>query len=182
MRRASPSPPRPLFLVATAAALTALLGLAPLAPLRSVAAAVDVGGRAPEIGLNDLDGRPMRMNELRGKVVLVDFWASWCAPCRQEFPVLQRLHQRFASQGLVIVGVSVDNELRNVRDFLRRNPASFRIVHDPRKEVAGRYGGRAMPSSYLIDRRGIVRFYHPGFRAGDAAQLEREVQQLLAQR
>ncbi len=150
--------------------------------LAATASAVDVGGRAPEIGVNDLNGRPVRMASLRGKVVIVDFWASWCAPCRQEFPVLERLHRTYASQGLAIVGVSVDNDVANVRSFLRRNSASFLIAHDPRKVAAARYGGTAMPSSYIIDRRGIVRHYHPGFRASDAATIEREVQALLRQR
>ncbi len=150
--------------------------------LAGTAAAVDVGGRAPEIGVNDLSGRPVRIASLRGKVVLVDFWASWCAPCRQEFPVLERLHRQYAAQGLTIVGVSVDNDVSNVRAFLRRNSASFLIAHDPRKVAAARYGGTAMPSSYIIDRRGIVRHYHPGFRSGDAATIEREVQALLRQR
>jgi len=159
-----------------------LLVPALLLVLAASASAVDVGGRAPEIGINDLNGRPVRMASLRGKVVLVDFWASWCAPCRQEFPVLERLHRTYASQGLAIVGVSVDNDVANVRSFLRRNSASFLIAHDPRKVAAARYGGTAMPSSYIIDRRGIVRHYHPGFRANDAATIEREVQALLRQR
>lgn len=150
--------------------------------LAGSAAAVDVGGRAPEIGVNDLNGRPVTIASLRGKVVIVDFWASWCAPCRQEFPVLERLYRQYGSQGLAVVGVSVDNEASNVRAFLRRNTASFLIAHDPRKVAAARYGGTAMPSSYIIDRRGIVRHYHAGFRSGDAAGIEREVQALLRQR
>ena len=129
-------------------ALLLVLVAAPFV-LAPIASAVDVGGRAPEIGVNALNGRPVRIASLRGKVVLVDFWASWCAPCRQEFPVLERLHRTYASQGLAIVGVSVDNDVANVRTFLRRNSASFLIAHDPRKVAAARYGGTAMPSSYI---------------------------------
>lgn len=170
---------RALFLLVPALLLVLAAAASFLAP---VASAVDVGGRAPEIGVNDLNGRPVRIASLRGKVVIVDFWASWCAPCRQEFPVLQRLHRTYASEGLAIVGVSVDNDIANVRTFLRRNSASFLIAHDPRKVAAARYGGTGMPSSYIVDRRGIVRHYHSGFRANDAAVMEREVQALLRQR
>ena len=161
-----------------------LFVLAPLllVALAATASAVDVGARAPEIGVNDLNGNPVRIASLRGKVVIVDFWASWCAPCRQEFPVLERLHRTYAAQGLAVVGVSVDNDVANVRSFLRRTPAGFVIAHDPRKVAAARYGGTAMPSSYVVDRRGVVRHYHAGFRAGDAASLERVVQALLRER
>lgn len=145
----------------------------------SAAYALDEGARAPEVGLSTLDGRPVRLADLRGKVVLIDFWASWCGPCREEMPFLERMHRRYASRGLVIVGISVDNELENVRGFLRRTSVSFPIVHDSRREVAGRYNPRTMPSSYIIDRRGIVRVVHRGFRASDAATIEARITQLL---
>jgi peroxiredoxin len=142
-------------------------------------AAVDVGQPAPEIGLNDLAGQPVRIAGLRGKVVLVDFWATWCSPCRLELPFLDRLSRQYAAQGLVVVGVSVDNELSNVRSFLARNPVGFRVAHDARKAVVARYGGQSMPSSYLVDRRGRVRYYHGGFFQRDVPTIEREVQGLL---
>jgi len=144
------------------------------------AAALDPGARAPEIGRNDLSGRPVRMEALRNKVVIVDFWASWCVPCREEMPVLNRLYERYRNQGLVIVGVSVDRERSNVTDFLRRNAVSFPIVHDPERQVADRYRPSTMPSSYIIDRRGIVRHVQAGFRAGDAQVIEQRIQALLA--
>ncbi len=143
--------------------------------------ALERGARAPEIGLRDLAGNNVQMSGLRGKVVLVDFWASWCGPCREEMPVLNRFHQRFASRGLVIVGVNIDREEPNMRRFLERTPVDFRIVHDGRHQVADRYAPPRMPSSYLIDKRGVVRFVHAGFRASDAREMEREIEQLLAE-
>lgn len=157
------------------AALTSLLLVI------STAAALNVGARAPEIGLRDLGGNNIRLAALRGKVAIVDFWASWCVPCREEFPVLARLHASYNAQGLVVVGVSVDRELSNVRDFLRRTPASFTIVHDSAHAVADRYRPATMPTSFIVDRRGVVRFVHAGFRAPDAARMEHEVQTLLAE-
>ena len=146
------------------------------------AAALNQGQRAPEIGLRDLDGQPVRLAALRGKVVLVDFWASWCEPCREEMPFLNRLYREHRDDGLVVIGVSVDRRERNVGRFLRRTRVSFPIVHDADQAVVGRYSPPTMPSSYLIDRRGIVRYVHEGFRAGDAERITREIEGLLRQR
>jgi peroxiredoxin len=143
------------------------------------AQSLSVGARAPEIGLRDFNGQNVRMADLRGKVVIVDFWASWCAPCREELPVLNRLYSRYREQGLVVVGVSVDRTERNARGFLRRTPVDFRVVHDSAHAVAGRYNPPTMPSSYIVDRRGVIRHIHEGFRSGDAAVIEREVRALL---
>ncbi len=144
--------------------------------------AIDVGARAPEIGARTLDGRRIRMADLRGKVVIVDFWASWCDPCREEMPVLERMYQRYKDQGLVVVGVSVDRNARNARGFLRRTPVSFPIVHDGGHGIADRYSPPRMPSSYIIDRRGVIRHVHEGFRSGDGQRMEREVRALLRER
>jgi cytochrome c biogenesis protein CcmG/thiol:disulfide interchange protein DsbE len=148
----------------------------------SQVAALDTGSRAPDLGARDLHGQAIRLSALRGRVVIVDFWASWCGPCRQELPVLERLNERYRGRGLVIVGVSVDRTLDNIHGFLSRTPVSFPVIYDAHHEIAGRYGPPRMPSSYVLDRRGIVRRVHEGFRSEDAASLEREVQQLLAAR
>jgi cytochrome c biogenesis protein CcmG/thiol:disulfide interchange protein DsbE len=146
------------------------------------ALALDPGARAPEIGIADMSGNRVTMAGLRGRVVIVDFWASWCEPCAEEMPVLERLHTTYRSQGLTVIGVSQDREIGNARQFLARTRVSFANVHDGAHAVAGRYRPARMPSSYVIDRSGVVRHVHAGFRASDAAQLEREVQALLAQR
>jgi peroxiredoxin len=145
-------------------------------------AAVETGGRAPELGERSLGGQPIRMADLRGKVVIVDFWASWCEPCREEMPVLERLHRRYRERGLVVVGVSVDRTERNARAFLRRTRVSFPIIHDASHRIANRYSPPKMPSSYIIDRRGIIRHIHEGFQPSDAQRIEREVRALLQER
>lgn len=160
-------------------ALRSLVALALVAATALPAYALRRGSRAPEIGLRDTNGRAVRMSSLRGKVVVVDFFASWCRPCRQEMPVLERLHDQYGDQGLVIVGVNLDTERSNMDRFLRQVPVSFRVVHDPRHQVADRYNPPAMPSSYIIDRRGVVRHVHEGFEARDAAVFEREIRALL---
>jgi peroxiredoxin len=158
------------------------LGLGTLVLLGAVAAsaaALGTGSRAPEIGLKDLEGRHIRMSALRGKVVIVDFWASWCDPCREEMPVLNRLYKKYKGDGLVVIGVSVDRDKGNVRKFLEQTPVSFPIVHDPDHQVAGRYEPPRMPSSYVIGKRGVVRHVHKGYSAGDGKKFEKEVRALL---
>lgn len=141
--------------------------------------ALDEGQRAPEIGLRTPDGQTIRMADLRGKVVVVDFWASWCAPCREELPVLQRLHEQYASRGVVVVGVGIDRNERDFRTFKDRMGLTFPVVHDGAHQVAGRYEPPRMPSTFLIDRNGVVRHVHEGYRASNAAELEQQIQQLL---
>jgi peroxiredoxin len=141
--------------------------------------ALDVGARTAEIGLKDLSGQSIDAASLKGKIVLIDFLASWCAPCKQELPVLERLYQKYKAQGFVVVGVSVDEELGNLRDLLKQIPVSFSVVHDKEHAVAARYKPSRMPSSYLVDRNGIVRQVHGGFRAEDAAKFEAEIKALL---
>ncbi len=143
------------------------------------AMALRAGSRAPEIGLRDTAGQMVRLSELRGKVVLVDFWASWCGPCREEVPFLNRLQEQFGDD-LVIVGVNIDRDESNMRSFMRRTPMQFRVVHDSGGErIAERYGPPRMPSSYIIDQRGVVRYVHAGFRASDASEIEAHVRELV---
>lgn len=160
----------------------ALAALSVVSLVTASALAIEEGARAPEIGLRDLSGQPVTMASLRGRVVLVDFWASWCEPCAEEMPVLERLHQQYRGQGLTIIGVSIDRDAANVRQFVQRHPVTFPIVHDGSQQVAGRYGPPRMPSSYIIDRNGIVRHVHAGFRASDAQVMEQRIRALLTQR
>ena len=156
-------------------ALTAALLLA------STATALKTGDSPPPIDLPDLQGEKVDLRALQGKVVLVDFWASWCAPCREEMPVLEALHEKYATKGLVIVGINIDNSKKKMNSFLKGSPVSFRIVHDPKIEVAQRYEPGTMPSSYFIGRGGKLRYVHEGFRKKDAAAIERKIVALLGE-
>lgn len=166
----------------TRSSLTRLLGAVALAlSLSSPADALDKGQQAPEIGLTDLDGKSVKLSALRGKVVLVDFWASWCEPCRESLPVLDKLSKAYRDQGLVVVGVNIDKTPELAREFLSKHKLSlsFAVVNDKKHDVAARYAPPTMPSSYVIDKEGRVRSVHAGFKASDAAKLESELKALL---
>ena len=119
------------------------------------------------------------LNELQGKVVLVDFWASWCAPCLQSFPWMNGLHARHGGDGLVIVAVNLDQDRALADAFLNRVPAQFRVEYDPSGRLAKSFGVEAMPTSFLIGRDGKVRARHAGFRDKQREGREQEIVQLL---
>jgi peroxiredoxin len=120
------------------------------------------------------------LSQYRGKVVLMDFWASWCAPCRQSFPWLNAMQSRYADRGLVVIGVNVDSTQAEAAKFLRDVPASFHIVYDPQGSLASQYDVPGMPSSFLIGRDGTIVARHVGFRDAARAEREDELLKLLA--
>ncbi len=155
--------------------------LAALSCVAATAYALAPGARAPEIGLADLGHHQVNLAGLRGQVFVVDFWASWCAPCADEMPVLESLYAELHDQGFTVVGVSQDSTAANIQTFLGRVHVSFPIVHDSGHAVAGRYHPDHMPTSYIVDRHGVVRYVHGGFRRSDAAAIEHEVRALVAE-
>lgn len=117
----------------------------------------------------------------KGKVVYVDFWASWCGPCRQSFPWMQAMHEKYGKDGLVIIAVNVDQERKLADGFIAEFNPAFPILFDNKGELAGQFKVQTMPSSYLLDRQGKPRFKHLGFHDAKRAQYEKEFQQLLAE-
>jgi thiol-disulfide isomerase/thioredoxin len=124
-------------------------------------------------------GDTLGLERLRGKVVVVDFWASWCGPCRHSFPWLNAMQAKYTERGLVIIGVSVDRDRAQAERFLHEVPAQFRIVYDPAGELASRYDVPGMPSSYVIGRNGEIVARHIGFRTALREEREAELQKVL---
>ena len=123
---------------------------------------------------------PIGLESLRGKVVYLDFWASWCVPCRQSFPWMDAMQQDFGRDGFVVVAVNVDHERADADRFLRELAPAFRIVYDPEGTLAEKYHVHGMPTSFLIDRDGKVQLQHAGFRARDREELAGRIRALLA--
>jgi cytochrome c biogenesis protein CcmG/thiol:disulfide interchange protein DsbE len=119
------------------------------------------------------------LDSLHGKVVLVDFWASWCGPCLQSFPWMNDLHTRHGGDGLVIVAVNVDQDRALADAFLKKIPPQFRVEYDAAGSLAQQFGVEAMPTSFLIDRAGRVRVRHAGFREKHREDREQQIVQLL---
>ena len=119
------------------------------------------------------------LESLKGKVVYLDFWASWCGPCLKSFPWLTRLQDRHGAEGLVVIGVNLDRDRKAADAFLKQHPTSFRVVYDPEGKLAKAWDIEVMPSSFLLDRDGKTRNDHQGFRDGDASRIEAEIAALL---
>jgi thiol-disulfide isomerase/thioredoxin len=122
------------------------------------------------------------LSAYRGKVVYVDFWASWCGPCKQSFPWMQIMKDTYDRQGLTVIAVNLDMERADADKFLDRFRPTVEVRFDPKGELAQFYKVQAMPSSVLIDRHGVTRFTHAGFRPIDGAAYEAQMQALLAEK
>ena len=129
--------------------LSGLLGMAARPPL--------IGSPAPEIVLKDLQGRDVKLSDLRGKVVLVNFWATWCKPCKEEMPAMQASYDKLRDKGFVVLAVNELEDTARVAEHIRTHKHTFEVVMDHNNQVANMYGVVGLPASFLIDPQGIVR-------------------------
>jgi len=128
----------------------------------------------------DSSGSALDISAHKGKVVMVDFWASWCGPCRQSFPWLNDMSGKYQAQGLHIIGINLDAESESAKQFLSEIPANFEIVYDPQGSYASFYDLKAMPTSLLFDRTGKIASRHNGFLSDDTPEYEARLLKLLS--
>jgi len=146
----------------------------------SVGWPLERGAAAPPCSAPLLDGsRAISVADYRGKVVYLDFWASWCAPCRESFPFMNELERDLADRGLAIVAVSVDKTAEDARGFAASHPARFALALDRTGTCPAAYQLPGMPTSFIIDRRGVIRAVHAGFRASDVPEIRRQLSEAL---
>ena len=146
----------------------------------SSAFAVAVGEAMPSCALSAIGSTEnIDLSQYKGKIIYVDFWASWCGPCAKSFPFLNEMHEQLKGQGLQIVGVNLDENADDAKAFLAKYPANFEVKADVSKQCAKDFAVKAMPSSYIIDRKGVVHHVHLGFRPGEAQEIRVLVEKLL---
>ena len=138
-----------------------------------------VGSRAIDFTLKTFDGKKVTLSSLRGRVVLLDFWASWCPPCREELPLLDILVRTYGKDGLTVLTVNIDNNPKNALNFLESNGIKLHPVWDKEKKVIAAYDVQQMPTTLIIDQRGWIRFIHHGFEAEQFYKYKQQIEYLL---
>ena len=140
--------------------------------------ALTIGTAAPDFNLPGVKD-PVTLASFKGKLVYVDFWASWCGPCKQSFPFMNTLQTKYKAQGFEIIAINVDAKTTDATAFLSKIPANFTVAFDNKGDTPKRYAVKAMPSSYLIGHDGKVLVVHQGFKAADEAEIEKRITDAL---
>ena len=159
--------------------LSSLAVLITSSMMLSGVSANDVSGPAPNFALQSRDGGPVSLEDFRGEVVMINFWATWCGPCRQEMPHLEALYQRYGSLGFTLLGVNVEDDPEGAARWLEETPVSFPILFDPKNEVSQLYDVIAMPTTVLVDRQGNMRFLHHGYQPGYENDYQTQIRTLI---
>jgi thiol-disulfide isomerase/thioredoxin len=162
--------------------LSAAAALGLVAVLGTIGVAANSDARpAPPISLPDRNGAVITLQSLRGRVVLLDIWASWCPPCRAAFPAYDTLYRQYREKGFDVLAVNVDEKRSAAEGFLSGRDFQMRVLFDPKGTAPAGFNLRGMPTSYLLDRHGAIRFSHEGFTDKLVPQYRREIEQLLAE-
>lgn len=161
------------------AATRIVLGAALALCVNAAVPAVTPAAIAPDFTLRTMNGPNLRLHEQRGQVVLVNFWATWCGPCRQELPHLNRLYEKYRASGFQLLGVNIDDDARAATELAARLGVKFPVLLDTDKKVSRLYDMSAMPATVVVDRDGRVRYIHRGYRDGFEKTYEQQIRELL---
>ena len=134
---------------------------------------------APSFALPSRSGDTISLDQLKGQVVMINFWASWCGPCRQEMPLLDQMYKRYSPLGFTLLGVNVEANSKDAEKLLANVPVSFPVLFDKENKVSKMYDVNAMPSTVFIDRKGNVRYLHKGYKPGDEGKYLNQIRALL---
>ena len=145
----------------------------------TTASAIKVKQTAPDFTLASNKGKNIRLNDLRGKVVMINFWATWCAPCRKELPLLNNLYNKYKNKGFVLLGVNIDEKSSLAKKMIKELKINFPVLFDKTQSTSESYDLQAMPSTFIIDKNGVVRFAHYGYKSGYEKKYEKDVKSLL---
>lgn len=148
-------------------------------PAFGATAAVTASTGAPDFTLPSLGGENVRLHEQRGRVVMINFWASWCGPCREEMPHLSRLYEKYRASGFTVLAINIDEDPGKAARLAQQLGMRFPVLLDTGKQVSRTYDLSAMPSTVLVDRDGRVRYVHRGYRDGYAETYDRQIRDLL---
>ena len=145
----------------------------------SYATSVKTSGKAPNFTLKSRSGKNIKLSELRGQVVMLNFWASWCGPCRKEMPLLEKIHKKYKRLGFTLLGVNVEQDSKAAKKYLKKVKVSFPVLFDKTNKTSKLYNISAMPTTIIIDRSGNQRFIHKGYKAGYEKDYIKQIKQLL---
>lgn len=161
--------------------VTILIILAICALTLSQSFAASVGDNVPSFKADRLDGsKTIDINELKGKVVFVDFWASWCPPCLKSLPEFENLQTSFAHRDdVVVLAINLDEDPNSASKFVQKLDVTYEILADSTGQIPSAFGVQAMPSSYIIDKSGVIQYVHKGYKSGDVDKIKARIEQLL---
>ena len=161
------------------ASIKALAAAGILACLSPLAGAEAINVPAPDFTLESRSGENLRLEDHRGEVVMLNFWASWCGPCRQEMPLMDELYSQYKDLGFTILAVNVDENREEAHRFLDKVPVNYPILYDPESSVSELYEVQAMPTTVMIDRNGNARYLHYGYQPGYEDEYEQQIRELV---
>ncbi len=162
-----------------ALAATALLLLVSLGAQAGAGAGAALGSDAPAFQLQAMSGKPEDLARYKGQVVMINFWATWCGPCREEMPKLEAIHKRYKARGFTMLGVNVEPDSAEAVKWLAQRPVTFPILFDTDSKVSKLYSVSTMPSTVIVDRQGKLRWMHRGFKANDENEYLDQIAKLL---